>query len=243
MRPRTPRNKPGQSATAKYNELTRTWQRRSRRKLVLLGAALLLLALLANALVAVLHLSLWFGGVVTGVLAGFFTAAACSPPAWIDNWQDGALGEKRTGEQLAPSAKEGWRILHDLPAEHGNIDHIVVGPGGVFLLDSKRWHGQVTIEADTAIIRRLEDPALSYRYDGAGHVRSLAHQVHKRLREQTHARVWVTPVIIIWGEFPEQVSGERCTFVHGDVLAGWLRSQPQRVAPSRIDQLVAALTG
>ena len=43
---------------------------------------------------------------------------------------------------------EGWQVLHDLhwPGRpFANIDHIVVGPGGVFVIDSKNWLGRIDV--------------------------------------------------------------------------------------------------
>src|SRR5436190_1851904 len=41
----------------------------------------------------------------------------------------------------AVSAVAGYVVFHDLPAERGkrkwNVDHVVVGPGGVFVLETK----------------------------------------------------------------------------------------------------------
>ena len=61
----------------------------------------------------------------------------------IRNWRFGMRGEQAVAEKLADSglAASGYRVFHDLPAEKGkkkwNVDHIVVGPGGVFVLETK----------------------------------------------------------------------------------------------------------
>jgi Nuclease-related domain len=40
---------------------------------------------------------------------------------------------------LAALERQGWAVLHDLavPRSRANIDHLVIGPGGVFVIDSK----------------------------------------------------------------------------------------------------------
>ena len=63
-------------------------------------------------------------------------------------WEAGADGEERTADALAVLEPDGWRILHDLhwPGRpFANIDHIAIGPGGVFVIDSKNWSGRVTV--------------------------------------------------------------------------------------------------
>jgi hypothetical protein len=37
------------------------------------------------------------------------------------------------------------------------------------------------------------------------------------------------------------VGGDTCTFVHGDALARWLKDQPARIAPGRVEQIAEAV--
>lgn len=53
-------------------------------------------------------------------------------------WQRGGGGEKRVGKLLEELEREGWLVEHDLmKPTGGNIDHVVVGPGGVFAVEVK----------------------------------------------------------------------------------------------------------
>jgi nuclease-like protein len=53
----------------------------------------------------------------------------------------GYFGERLVAECLEPLKAEGWRVFHDVPgASNGkafNIDHVVVGPTGVFVVETK----------------------------------------------------------------------------------------------------------
>jgi Nuclease-related domain len=42
--------------------------------------------------------------------------------------------------------RAGWTVLHDVavPGSRANGDHLLIGPPGVFLVDSKAWHGHIT---------------------------------------------------------------------------------------------------
>jgi len=64
-----------------------------------------------------------------------------------DAFERGAQGEEVTAEALA-KLPDGWTVLHDIAwpgRPYANIDHVVVGPGGVFVIDSKNWSGDITI--------------------------------------------------------------------------------------------------
>jgi Nuclease-related domain len=53
----------------------------------------------------------------------------------------GYFGERLVAEYLEPLKARGWRVFHDVPAiangNKFNIDHIAVGPAGVFTIETK----------------------------------------------------------------------------------------------------------
>lgn len=57
------------------------------------------------------------------------------------SWYRGALGEERLGAMLDGLASDRLAVLHDrgVPRSRANIDHIVVAPGGVWVVDAKRY--------------------------------------------------------------------------------------------------------
>jgi hypothetical protein len=63
-------------------------------------------------------------------------------------WQRGAAGERRTARLLDPLERHGWAVLHDLavPGSLANIDHLAIGPGGVFVIDSKQYRGRLQLD-------------------------------------------------------------------------------------------------
>jgi hypothetical protein len=63
-------------------------------------------------------------------------------------WRQGAEGERLTADVLRQLESAGWVVLHDLhwPGRpYANIDHIVVGPTGIYVIDSKNWSGRVDV--------------------------------------------------------------------------------------------------
>lgn len=59
---------------------------------------------------------------------------------WRNTWL-GYYGERVVAEALEPLKSEGFRIFHDVPAGDAkapfNIDHVIVGPSGVFAVETK----------------------------------------------------------------------------------------------------------
>jgi hypothetical protein len=95
-----------------------------------------------------------------------------------DAYERGAAGEARTAHALAMLPAAGWFVLHDVrwPGKtFANIDHVVIGPGGVFVIDSKAWSGRV--EVRDGVLRQNGYKRVSAVADAAEAARAVAEQV------------------------------------------------------------------
>lgn len=81
-----------------------------------------------------------FGEGVMGKIA-MFLAVDDSPRRSTSVWEQGAVGEKTVAARLAALAEVGVCTLHDrrIPGTRANIDHLVVTPWGVWIVDAKRY--------------------------------------------------------------------------------------------------------
>lgn len=65
-------------------------------------------------------------------------------------WSDGAAGEALVAKTLIEVEPYGWLALHDVhwPGRpKANLDHILVGPGGILVVDAKNWSGDVRLSS------------------------------------------------------------------------------------------------
>ena len=53
------------------------------------------------------------------------------------DYLDGRAAERATAQALAPLTSWGCAIYHDIPAGKFNLDHVVVGPSAVFMIEAK----------------------------------------------------------------------------------------------------------
>jgi hypothetical protein len=147
VRVRAAVGRPGGSAQAQWGRMRSaewaTWiQTLPWRVAVILGTGVsggVLGSLLAP------RLGLVLGG-LAAVAAGWRLRFRPSPDAVA--WRRGAAGERRTARLLDPLERDGWAILHDLavPCSRANIDHLVIGPNGVFVIDSKQYRGRLQLD-------------------------------------------------------------------------------------------------
>jgi hypothetical protein len=80
-----------------------------------------------------------------GDILGGVVLAITDEPQSTRAWVRGATGEEKLAEALA--GVPGIKLLHDRSVPHtkGNIDHIVVAPAGVFVVDAKHYKGLIQI--------------------------------------------------------------------------------------------------
>ena len=87
---------------------------------------------------------------ILGLLAGgiiflFFYRIAIKHEKYRFNYRRGADGEVHVGNALGLLPDE-YNVINDLKTDFGNIDHVVVGPSGVYVLDTKNWRGTITAD-------------------------------------------------------------------------------------------------
>lgn len=66
-------------------------------------------------------------------------------PSRAGRWAAGAAGERATARALAGIERRGWTVLHDVrpPGKRWNVDHLLIGPGGVVIVETKQWREPV----------------------------------------------------------------------------------------------------
>ncbi|MBP1133924.1 hypothetical protein JOE31_000156 [Arthrobacter sp. PvP023] len=102
-----------------------------------------------------------------------------------ETWGAGAEGERRTASRLGRLTPDGWFMLHDVhwPGRPlANLDHVLVGPGGVVVVDAKNWSGSV--EVRDGVLRQngySRNPAVDGALGQAAAVAALLGAPHRRL--------------------------------------------------------------
>lgn len=111
------------------------------------------------------------------------------------SWRIGARGEETVGallsERLSPL---GWTVLHSIPLGDGatDIDHLLVGPGGVYTVNTKRHpNSPVTVYPHQVYVHGTPQPYIPK-------ARAEGRRAAARLRKASGWRVHVTPALAIW---------------------------------------------
>jgi len=138
----------GASAMAEYRRLLRNHLLVAIPRLIMVVVATVVVAGLVYQVLRLLALAILVAG------AGLAWRAV-RPPGHVVAWRHGAKGERRTARLLAPLRRHGFTIFHDLTLPGGkvNVDHLVIGPTGVWMIDSKNWHRRTVVDAEGRLWR------------------------------------------------------------------------------------------
>ncbi|OKJ85288.1 NERD nuclease [Streptomyces sp. TSRI0107] len=116
------------------------------------------------------------------------------PTDW-DSWRKGLAGEKRVGAELNRLARHGWRVLHSIPlANKVDVDHLLIGPGGVFSINTKHHHKRAVWVGDDSVKVDHGKPAPYARKS-----RAEAKRVARVLEHYCGFPVPVEPVLVFVG--------------------------------------------
>jgi hypothetical protein len=148
-------------------------------------------------------------------------------------WRRGAAGERRTARLLAVLERHGWAVLHDLalPRSRANIDHLVIGPGGVFVIDSKQYRGRLQLDPSGRLWHG--------RYPLTPTVRAASFEADQAAQVLPDPGVVVVPIVAVHGvQVPwGKVVMDGVPVVAARRLPSMLRQLPAVLGPERVADL------
>jgi Nuclease-related domain len=148
-------------------------------------------------------------------------------------WRVGAEGEEEVARHLG-KLREGWRVLHAVPVgeEGSDIDHVVIGPTGVFTLNTKNHvRGNVWV-TDTVFMVNGQKKE---------YFRNSRHEAKRASRLLSAAcgfEVPVEPVIVVMAARLTVKSHPADVHVVGRKrIRKWLTHQRPLLTPERVEQI------
>lgn len=150
------------------------------------------------------------------------------------SWRVGADAEEAVGRELERLPRS-WFVRHDLMLKaNWNADHVVIGPPGAFVLDTKYRSGDVRTTGKGI---RID----GYKNDMAEGVRDQAREISRRLRVAANLRSWVQPVLV----FDNEVRGHRepdgVHVVDLYELVEYLQEMPKELSAIELEKVGRAL--
>jgi hypothetical protein len=121
----------------------------------------------------------------------------------------GFEGERYVAEELNQLMADGFRVFHDVPFDNYNLDHVLVGPPGVFVIETKTRRKPVSDEGEKAYKVTFDGAVLHFPKgsdtDALDQVRRNRDTLSKWLSSATGDRVRARGILTIPGWFVEQI--------------------------------------
>ena len=179
-------------------------------------------------------------GAVLGVKAGWelgiLVAVAFVVSTWVlpqttTAWAKGEAGERKTARALAKLPPDRFTVLHDraIPGSPANIDHVVIGPPGVFVVESKSYKGKVTVQGDEVLVGGRRRPIIEQAHREAAVVQSALAPELARLSIDVWPLVCIHGADLPWNK---KVLGVRIVGARGLVRS--LRDMPPILGPEDV---------
>ena len=164
----------------------------------------------------------------------------------------GYFGERIVAEQLEPLKQQGWQVFHDVPCINNghkfNIDHIAVGPNGVFVIETKtRRKGGARPGFDDHKAY-FDGRALVWPWGEDNHGLEQAERnslwLADTIKAETGERVFVTPFLTLpgwWVENKPSRESRLCRVVNPKALSKFLVNGRVTLEQKQIDAIAAKL--
>lgn len=136
----------------------------------------------------------------------------------VERHDRGAAGEEQVGALLDEMSERGWLVIHDATLGRGNVDHILIGPPGIFTVETKSHPGPIRVA-------RLHGSMLS--------------QAHaQRTTIERVIGVEVEPLIVFSRAWVDRPAARRkgVRVIPARMLLGYLSRQPARLSREEIER-------
>jgi hypothetical protein len=148
----------------------------------------------------------------------------------------GRDGEREVGQKLEALRKDGYEVFHDIIGDGFNIDHVVIGPAGLFTVETKTHRKRtgnplVIFDGNKVLIDGLEpdrNPVVQ--------AKAQASWLRELLSESTGHKYDVRPVIVYPGWFVDDKHPGKKTIwvINPKGLPSFLDHEPVQLSPEDV---------
>lgn len=183
----------------------------------------------------------WFPSPPKPWISTFFFGVAIVYAAWqfgrtwprLRALRQAEDGEKAVGQLLEGLRASGYMVFHDLVGADFNVDHVIIGPAGVFTIETKTWNKpgkgspKITFDGETLLAAGQEpdrNPVIQ--------AKAQASWLQRLLAESTGKALPVRPVVLFPGWYIEDSRASRKDLwvLEPKALSAFLANEPSVVS-------------
>ena len=145
-------------------------------------------------------------------------------------------GEKIVGEELQRLLTKGATVLNDIQGEKFNIDHVVISPHGIYLVETKTHSKPLKKESKiTFDEENIYTDGLRNSRNAINQVKALTNWLQTLLQESTGKKFPIRPVILFPGWFVEKMKkGQDVWILNPKALPVFIENEPVVLKDSEV---------
>ncbi|GJM20081.1 MAG: hypothetical protein DHS20C14_22940 [Phycisphaeraceae bacterium] len=149
-------------------------------------------------------------------------------------WMMGMRGERAVSEVLHEISSWGYRVFHDMHFERDgktwNIDHVMVGPSGVYAIETKLW-------VNTGGKGKPIHSAGPVAQSAVAQAKRNAQDIEKLLRNRTGLDMRVRAVVLLPNRMVEESPGQAVWVLNPKRFFTWVRNEERSNSPTGAPQI------
>lgn len=158
------------------------------------------------------------------------------------NYQLGYDGERFVGEELSRLISLGFEIYHDVPFDGFNIDHVLVGKRGVFIVETKTRRKPVNEQGDKKFRVGFDGKYLQWPWGadnyGIEQAKNNAKTLSGWLGSAAGENVWTTPILTLPGWMVDRkVPSDGLFVLNPKEIYGVCFAQPEKLTEPQITRI------
>lgn len=151
----------------------------------------------------------------------------------LRNLRQGLEGERAVGQFLERLREQGYHVYHDVIGSGFNVDHVLIGPAGVFTIETKTWSKPVAGRAEVVFDgEKIAVGVAAPELDPIIQAKAQASWLRSLLAESTGRQFGVRPTILFPGWFISNTEGsfKDVWVLEPKALPAFLANEPTRLS-------------
>jgi hypothetical protein len=179
----------------------------------------------------------WLFTVVALVAVGYFAWRFVRLLPVLRSLRLGIDGEKAVGQFLERLRSDGYQVFHDIVGQGFNVDHAIIGPAGVYTIETKTWskpaRGQARVKFDG---EKISVGAFEPDRNPVIQSKAQASWLKGLLKESTGKSYPVRPVVVFPGWYIDHAPGSMRDLwvLEPKALPGFLSKAPAILTEDQI---------
>ncbi len=152
--------------------------------------------------------------------------------------RQGRDGERAVAEFLDELKRDGARVLHDIPDDRGNVDHVVICRQGVFAIETKAWSKPDHVWSLEFDGERVHVAGRPPNAEPIMQCRAEVSSVRNLLRDSTSKMFPVRGVVVFPEWFVRRTERARESDIwvlNPKELAGWIRQDAPLLSDTEVE--------